>query len=33
MNVVELVRMLEFQEKGDDRGHLVIVEGGARHTF
>ena len=33
MNVVELVRMLEFQEKGDDRGHLVIVEGGQDIPF
>ena len=23
----EKVKMLEFQQKGDDRGHLVIVEG------
>lgn len=27
MNVVESVRMLEFSQKGDERGHLVIVEG------
>lgn len=24
---IEYVRMLEFAQKGDDRGHLVIVEG------
>ena len=27
MNIVTLAQMLEFQQKGDDRGHLVIVEG------
>lgn len=27
MNVLNSVQMLEFNEKGDDRGHLVIVEG------
>lgn len=27
MNVLNSVQMLEFSEKGDDRGHLVIVEG------
>lgn len=27
MNVISLAQMLEFQQKGDDRGHLVIVEG------
>lgn len=27
MNVLNLAQMLEFQQKGDDRGHLVIVEG------
>lgn len=27
MNVLNLVQMLEFSQKGDDRGHLVIVEG------
>lgn len=27
MNVVEMARMLEFSQKGDERGHLVIVEG------
>ncbi len=27
MNVINLVKMLEFTEKGDERGHLVIVEG------
>ena len=27
MNVISLVQMLEFSQKGDDRGHLVIVEG------
>lgn len=26
-NVCNLVQMLEFQQKGDERGHLVIVEG------
>lgn len=27
MNVLNQVQMLEFAQKGDDRGHLVIVEG------
>ncbi len=27
MNVVQMAQMLEFSQKGDDRGHLVIVEG------
>lgn len=27
MNVTTKVQMLEFSEKGDERGHLVIVEG------
>lgn len=27
MNVLNLAQMLEFQTKGDDRGHMVIVEG------
>lgn len=27
MNVLNLAQMLEFQSKGDERGHLVIVEG------
>lgn len=27
MSVVQLAQMLEFQQKGDERGHLVIVEG------
>ncbi len=27
MNDINDVRMLEFQQKGDERGHLVIVEG------
>ncbi len=27
MNVVNLAQMLEFSQKGDSRGHLVIVEG------
>lgn len=27
MNVLNLAQMLEFQQRGDDRGHLVIVEG------
>lgn len=26
-NVVNLAQLLEFRQKGDDRGHLVIVEG------
>lgn len=27
MNVLNLAKMLEFAQKGDERGHLVIVEG------
>jgi len=27
MNVLSLAQMLEFQQKGDERGRLVIVEG------
>ena len=27
MNVTHMVQMLEFSQKGDERGHLVIVEG------
>lgn len=27
MHNMNLVRMLEFHQRGDDRGHLVIVEG------
>ena len=27
MNVTNLAQMLEFQQRGDERGHLVIVEG------
>ena len=27
MNVIPLAQMLEFSQKGDERGHLVIVEG------
>ncbi len=27
MNVLQSAQMLEFTQKGDDRGHLVIVEG------
>ncbi len=27
MNVLNLAQMLEFSQKGDDRGYLVIVEG------
>lgn len=27
MNVIEMAKMLEFSQKGDERGHLVIVEG------
>ena len=28
MNVINLAVMLEFSQKGDNRGHLVVVEGG-----
>jgi len=27
MNVIQLAQMLEFSQRGDERGHLVIVEG------
>ena len=27
MNVLNLAQMLEFSEKGDDRGQMVVVEG------
>jgi len=27
MSNISKVKMLEFQQKGDDRGHLVIIEG------
>lgn len=27
MNIVKMAQMLEFAQKGDERGHLVIVEG------
>jgi len=27
MNIIQLAQMLEFSQKGDERGHLVIVEG------
>ena len=27
MSSIDAVRMLDFQQQGDDRGHLVIVEG------
>lgn len=27
MNVIQSVQMLEFEQKGDARGHMVIVEG------
>lgn len=27
MNVIQSVQMLEFEQKGDSRGHMVIVEG------
>ena len=27
MNVLNLTQMLEFSQKGDERGHIVIVEG------
>lgn len=28
MHNMNLVRMIDFQQKGDERGHLVIAEGG-----
>lgn len=33
MNVLKLAQMLEFTQKGDERGHLVIVEGGEDIPF
>ena len=27
MNVIQLAQMLEFSQRGDERGHLVMVEG------
>jgi len=33
MNVIEKAKMLEFAQKGDERGHLVIVEGGVDIPF
>lgn len=27
MNVIQLAQMLEFSQKGDERGYLVVVEG------
>ena len=33
MNVIEMAKMLEFSQKGDERGHLVIVEGGQDIPF
>lgn len=33
MNVVNKAEMLEFTERGDDRGHLVICEGGIDIPF
>lgn len=27
MNVLRQAQMLEFEQKGDDRGHMVVVEG------
>lgn len=33
INNMDLVRMIEFPQKGDDRGHLVIVEGGIDIPF
>ena len=27
MNIVKMAQMLEFSQRGDDRGHMVIVEG------
>lgn len=28
MNVISLAQMLEFPQRGDERGHLVVIEGG-----
>ena len=33
MNVIEKAKMLEFSQKGDERGRLVIVEGGQDIPF
>lgn len=33
MNNIEKVRMLEFPQRGDDRGHLVIIEGNSDIPF
>lgn len=30
---INKVKMLEFQQRGDDRGHLVVVEGGKDIPF
>lgn len=27
MNVIQQAQMLEFSQRGDERGHLVVVEG------
>lgn len=33
MNSIKSVTMLEFAQRGDDRGHLVVVEGGQDIPF
>lgn len=33
MNVMDEIRLLEFPKRGDERGHLVIVEGGIDIPF
>jgi len=33
MNTINDVKKLEFSELGDDRGHLVVVEGGKNIPF
>lgn len=33
MNIKKTVQMLEFSQKGDERGHLVVVEGGMDIPF
>ena len=33
MNTVDDVKMIEFPELGDDRGHLVVIEGGKTVPF
>lgn len=33
MSNIERVKMLEFKQRGDERGHLVIVEGGMDIPF